>query len=582
MMFNKQTIGFIGYFMRAYPGRSALLVFLLVLSGVAEGIGVMTMLPLLDLAANTAAPQESGITQLVNRYLLMLRIPSTVEVLLLLIVLGMVMKAVFTLLAMKQVGYTVARVGTDLRLSLIRSLMEARWAYFVSQPSGHVSNAISAETMRAAGAYRAACALIAAVVQAAMYASIAFLASWRIAVFGVIGGAVIITILTHFVKVSRTAGARQTELTNSLLARLTDALQGIKPIKAMGREQHVQPLLEGETEGLNEVQQKQVLASEAIRSAQEPLLVIMLAGALYFALVVGQQALPAVIVMGFLFYRLAGRISLAQVEYQSLAYGEAALAGFLRQIELADQNREQLSRGSGARPTLDQGIELESVSFSYGNVRVLDQLNLSIPTGSFVALVGPSGAGKTTIADLIIGLHAPDSGTVKVDGTSLADLDQALWRATIGYVPQELLLFHDTVYKNVSLGDPAITRGDVEHALRSAGVWDTIARNPDGLDATLGEGGSKLSGGQRQRVAIARALVRRPRLLVLDEVTTALDPATEAGICRTLAELRGSVTVVAISHQQAIVDVADVVYHLDRGRVTAVRGAGRAEPAASA
>jgi ATP-binding cassette, subfamily C, bacterial len=581
-MFNRQTIGFIGYFMRASPGRSALMVFLLVLSGVAEGIGVMTMLPLLDMAANTAASQQSGITLLVNRYLLMLRIPSTVEVLLLLIVLGMVMKAVFTMLAMKQVGYTVARVGTDLRLALIRSLMEARWAYFISQPSGHISNAIGGEASRAAGAYRAACSLIAAAVQAAIYAAIAFLASWKIAVFGVLGGAVIIAVLAHFVNVSRSAGARQTELTNSLLARLIDALQSIKPIKAMGREQHVQPLLEGETEGLNEVQQKQVLASEAIRSAQEPLLVVMLAGALYFALVVGQQALPAVLVTGFLFYRLAGRISLAQMEYQSLAYGEAALAGFLHQIELAEQNQEQLGRGSGAQPTLDEGIELESVSFSYGDVRVLDRLELSVPAGSFVALVGPSGAGKTTVADLIIGLHSPDAGMVKVDGIPLREIDQTAWRASIGYVPQELLLFHDTIYKNVSLGDPSITHDDVEQALRTAGVWEAVARNPAGLEATFGERGSKLSGGQRQRVEIARALVRRPRLLVLDEVTTALDPATEAAICRTLAELRGSVTVLAISHQQAIVDVADVVYHLEGGRVTAVRGEGRAEPAASA
>jgi ATP-binding cassette, subfamily C, bacterial len=572
-MLNKQTIGFIAYFMRAYPARSFLLVFLLVLSGIAEGVGVMTMLPLLDLAAGTAASQKSGITQIVNGYLSAVGIPATVEVLLFLIVLGMVMKALFALLAMKQVGYTVARVGTDLRLSLIRSLMQARWSYFVGQPSGHVANAISAEAARAAQAYRAACALIAAAVQAVIYASIAFLASWQIAAFGVIGGALIIRVLSHFVNVSRRAGIRQTELTNSLLARLTDAMQGIKPIKAMGREQHVQPLLEGETQGLNEVQQKQVLASEIIRSAQEPLLVIMLAAALYFSLVVGQQALPAVIVMGFLFYRLAGRISLAQMEYQSLAYGEAALAGFLHQIQLADNNREQLSRGSGARPSLQHSVELENVTFAYGDNRVLDRLSLTIPAGQFVALIGPSGAGKTTVADLIIGLHEPHSGLIKIDGVPLQHLDQTSWREMIGYVPQELLLFHDSVFKNVALGDPAITREDVTEALQAAGVWDVISRNPDGLDAMLGERGAKLSGGQRQRVSIARALVRRPRLLVLDEVTTALDPATEAAICATLASLRGRVTVLAISHQQALVDIADTVYRLEGGKTTGIRSA---------
>jgi ATP-binding cassette, subfamily C, bacterial len=182
-----------------------------------------------------------------------------------------------------------------------------------------------------------------------------------------------------------------------------------------------------------------------------------------------------------------------------------------------------------------------------------------------VAIAGPSGSGKTTLIDLVIGLLNPDAGTIRIDGVALNTLDRAAWRAGIGYVPQEMFLFHDTIYSNITLGDGGLTRADARAALRAAGAWAFVSALPDGMDTVVGERGSRLSGGQRQRIALARALVRTPRLLILDEVTTALDPRTEAEICATLAGLKGAVTILAVSHQPAIVAVADLVYHLSDG-----------------
>jgi ATP-binding cassette subfamily C protein len=180
---------------------------------------------------------------------------------------------------------------------------------------------------------------------------------------------------------------------------------------------------------------------------------------------------------------------------------------------------------------------------------------------------------------LIVGLHRPSRGCVLIDDVPLDEIDLRAWRQRIGYVPQEMFLFHDTVYHNVALGDPSIDRSAVREALEAAGAWDFVAQLPGMLDAVLGERGSKLSGGQRQRIAIARALVHRPRLLVLDEVTTALDPDTEAGICATLRALRGRVTVLTISHQPAMVEAADLVYRLDGGRATLVTPDAALQPA---
>ena len=143
------------------------------------------------------------------------------------------------------------------------------------------------------------------------------------------------------------------------------------------------------------------------------------------------------------------------------------------------------------------------------------------------------------------------------------------WRETIGYVPQEMIFFHDTILRNLTLGDETITRADIERCLQQAGAAAFVADLPDGIDTVVGERGTRFSGGQRQRLAIARALARRPRLLILDEATTALDPQTEEAICDTLRGLAGEITILAISHQPAILRISDRVYEIEQGELRA-------------
>src|SRR5690606_3839725 len=188
----------------------------------------------LELAFSTDRP-PSGISASIGGLLERAGIEPRIEVLLLVIVMGMVLKAAFHLLAMKQVGFTVARVATDLRLQLIRSLLETRWSYFVAQPIGRFANAVGTEVNRASTAYRAICAIAAAGVQALVYAAIAMIVSWRMAMFAIAAGALMVLLLSRLVQYSRAAGGSQTQLLKALSSRLTDVLHGIKPIKAMGR-----------------------------------------------------------------------------------------------------------------------------------------------------------------------------------------------------------------------------------------------------------------------------------------------------------------------------------------------------------
>ena len=169
--------------------------------------------------------------------------------------------------------------------------------------------------------------------------------------------------------------------------------------------------------------------------------------------------------------------------------------------------------------------------------------------------------------DLVTGLLRPQVGEVWIDEAPLAELDLKMWRHQIGYVPQETILLHDTVLNNVILGDPDLSEADAQKALRAAGAWEFVDAMPLSMQTIVGERGGKLSGGQRQRIAIARALVHQPKLLILDEATSGLDPESETAVCDTLQQLRGELTILAISHQSALVKIADKAYRIQDGRI---------------
>jgi len=272
--------------------------------------------------------------------------------------------------------------------------------------------------------------------------------------------------------------------------------------------------------------------------------------------------------LAFLLVRTLLYLSRMQREYQHMVTCESAYWSLQSAIDGARKESENLPEG--ARPELRQAIRLESVGFRYRDRWVLRNAALTIPAGGITAIIGASGAGKTTVVDLVTALLRPQEGEIWIDDLPLGRVDWRAWRRMIGYVPQDTLLLHDTVANNVTLGDPELTKADAEAALSAAGIWDMVSGLPEGLDTIVGERGGKLSGGQRQRVAIARALAHRPRVLILDEATSALDPETETAICRTLEGLRGELTIIAISHQSPLVDVADRVYRMADGTASLV------------
>jgi ABC-type bacteriocin/lantibiotic exporters, contain an N-terminal double-glycine peptidase domain len=363
---------------------------------------------------------------------------------------------------------------------------------------------------------------------------------------------------------SRRAGGRQTSLLQSSLARMTDSLQSIKPLKAMAREELADAVLVTETKLLNKAMKKDVFSKEALKSFQEPMLTGLLGFGIFVAL--DFLALPLASIMGLVFViaSMVTKLNKVQQEYQKMVTYESAYWSLQEKIKNAEHEQEEVL--GTAKPSLERSVCLDHVSFKYGKHWVLHEASLEVTAGMFTAITGSSGTGKTTVADLLIGLLRPQKGQIWIDDQPLSTIDIRSWRRMIGYVPQDTLLLHDTVMKNVTLGAPDLSEKDVENALVAAGIWDFVTTLPQGMHTTVGERGGKLSGGQRQRIAIARALVNNPSLLILDEATSGLDPETETRICDTLRGLREKLTILAISHQPALINAADRAYRIQDGR----------------
>ncbi|MFI9823364.1 ABC transporter ATP-binding protein [Streptomyces sp. NPDC052013] len=274
----------------------------------------------------------------------------------------------------------------------------------------------------------------------------------------------------------------------------------------------------------------------------------------------------------YLFYLVSPLVllfmSISQIQQGRAAVQRVTELGAIPQEEENPQHAEVGTRGAtGDAPA----VSFEQVGFSYQHdAPVLRDVSFTVPTRGLTAIVGPSGAGKTTAFQLIERFHTPDSGTIRVAGQDVARLPLAELRSLVGYVEQDAPLLRGTIRENLTYANPSADAADIARALRLASLEDFVAGLPEGLDTRLGERGAGLSGGQRQRLAIARTLLQRPAVILLDEVTAHLDSDTEAALRDAMTEAARECAVLAIAHRLSTIVQADCIVVMEEGRVRAV------------
>ncbi len=472
------------------------------------------------------------------------------------------------------------RVMHDLRTAVYRHLQRLSLAFFTRTRTGEVQSRIANDIGGVQNVVTSTATSIVSNVTTVLATVVAMFAlDWRLAAFS-------LALLPFFVWLTRRVGGERKRITAQRQGRLADmsalveeslSVSGILLGKTMGRSGELAQRFERESAQLADIEVRSRMAGRWRMASVQMSFAIMPALVYWFAgqsLATGAGSISIGTLVAFttlqtrLFFPLGSLLNVG-IDIQT------SLALFHRIFEYLDLPVDVAEREGAV--TLDPDavrgeVALEGVRFSYGpeTPPTLDGIDLTVPAGAKVAVVGETGAGKTTLGYLVARLYDPGEGRVTIDGVDVRDLTFSSLAATVGLVSQETYLFHASVADNLRFARPDATDEELRDGARAAQRDDLVASLPDGYDTVVGERGHRFSGGEQQRIAIARALLRNPPVLVLDEATSALDAETEravqAALDRLLADARGRTTI-AIAHRLSTVRDADLIVVLDAGRI---------------
>jgi ATP-binding cassette subfamily C protein len=345
-------------------------------------------------------------------------------------------------------------------------------------------------------------------------------------------------------------------------------LDGMKTIKSFGMQDENIKVFSDQTNQVMDGYLDAVKTYADVKLLFDVGTVIMLAIIVLTLIQLVKIPIASLFILIYIFVMMIPQFSTIQSSYQ---YFINSLPAFdnINQLEMQCLQNIDSTESEGDVMVLENMINFDHIFFSYRGEDhfKIEDLNLRIPVGETIAITGSSGTGKSTVADLLMGLIQPDSGVIKVDNVPLAQDNLLSWRDRIGYVAQETFLFNETIRFNLLLTQPDAVEKDLINSLRLAAAYDFVEELPDGLDTFIGDRGVKLSGGEKQRLALARALLRKPSIIILDEATSNLDSENEKRILNSVENLHGDITILMIAHRLSTIRKADQIYFMENGSI---------------
>jgi ABC-type multidrug transport system fused ATPase/permease subunit len=561
---------------QTYLGKRMYVIFgLSLVAGLAEGVGIVMLLPLLNTlgaSSESAQAELGGVGGFLNEVLAGLGLQDATVAVLLIITAAFVLKGALTFGASGFNAYLRGQLLRELKGRLFDGYSKMNYGYYASRDTGHFINLINEQTTRALQAFNQLTLFATQTINALVYLGLAFLVAWRFGVMALVVGLVLLVLFRTLSNYVRNL-SRQTASENGNLAKLLiQTLHAFKYLTATGQTQGLKRSITASIARLTGYQIRTGIASSFTQAVREPIAVVFIMGIVLVQLVYFQQPLAPILVSILLFYRGLNATLSIQGNWQGCLESIGSME--LVHTEFANQEKHKEVNGSVVIGSFNKGIRFEDIHFSYGKnlADVIRGISLDIPVKTSVALVGESGAGKSTIVDLLTLMLKPQKGQVLIDGVPGDQIELASWRKQIGYVSQDTVVFDDTIANNISLwiGDAkndALLGKRIQEAAKQAHIAHFIETLPDGYDTLVGDRGVRLSGGQRQRLFIARELFRKPNLLILDEATSALDSESERAIQQSFDELKGQITVVIIAHRLSTIRNVDRVYVFDQGKL---------------
>ncbi len=459
----------------------------------------------------------------------------------------------------------------NLRKAVFDNVMNMHIGYFSNQRKGDVISKIASDVQVVQYSVTATLQVVfREPLQLLAYIVVLFAISVKLTLFAVLVIPISAFIISLIVKRLKAQATMAQQTYGNMISYLDEALSGVKIIKAFNATSFIKKRFNDENIRFSKISRRMVRRQQLGSPVSELLGVVMVAVILLYggSLVLSDSGgLAAAAFIGYIAV-FSQVMRPAKALTDSFSNIHSGIAAGERVLELIDvQNEIQDLPGASGPATFDTDIRLVDVSFSYGDRMVLNHINLTIPKGKTVALVGPSGGGKSTLIDLIPRFIDVGEGEVLFDGVNVKRLKVDDLRNLMGLVNQDSFLFNDTIYNNIAFADAAVSEEEVEAAAKIANAHGFILDTPNGYQTNIGDRGTKLSGGQRQRICIARAVLKNPPILLLDEATSALDTESEKLVQDALSRLMENRTTLVIAHRLSTIQNADKIVVLEAGSI---------------
>lgn len=552
-------------YMRGHSILSCVTFCLLLLTAIAEGVSMGMIIPVLGTLTNEDS--SNVLTDNIETAIHTLGIEYTGQNLVIILLVALTLKFALQALQMYATRRLTASVSHEMQVAGFKGLLSSSLSYAQKRKTGDAVASIFTSSQEAGAAIQNIFDLLIGVVFCTIYFSLNLAISTELTMVALGMIAIITVLLLPRFKYSVKVGREHKDLTDVLTTFLIDKISGIKSVKSFNLNEYFL----GQFKDISEKYRRIAIHTQINRIVSnlllEPLVSYLAIGLSIYAFAVLDMQLAILGSFFIILYRMVPQLRLASTAWLEFVNRTAHFT----HIEELSKNAILTEPDDGAVKVTDlrDRIHLQNVTFHHdaSDAPTISDLTFSIPAKGFIALVGESGGGKSTVIDLILRHHRPSAGTIKIDGIDLEELNIESWRSIVSVVDQDSHLFNDTIANNIRCGCLNASDEQIRHAARLANAENFIEAMQEKYETVVGDRAVRVSGGQRQRIALARALVRNPKIVILDEATSALDSESERVVQEAISSLAQKVTIIAIAHRLSTVREADNILMIQNGQL---------------
>lgn len=564
--------GYFNFYYQVVGNRLLLFLGLSVLISCLDGIGLAMFIPLLQAVSEGGGgtgEQSLGQLHYFTDFIRLLGLNLTVTTILMVLVILFVLKGFMRFAQLSYYAKIRQLFIKKIRFSLVNNLQALSYSAFSKLDSGRIQNTLTVEVQRLFQTMKFYFDAAQAFVMLSTYMALAFLANYQFAFLVGIGAALSNLIYRKIYKATKKASVELSKKGsdfNGFLSQTTLYFKYLKSTNTFSRYARKLKHVINEAEHLN----RKIGNMNAITtSVKEPMIIIVVTVVILLQLNWMGASLSTIILSLLLFYRALSFLVTVQNHWQGFIENIGGMDSVARLLD--EMSSLQEPKGTVRFTTIEKQITLRDVTFYYNNTPVLNGINIIIPKKNTIALVGESGAGKTTIANMIAGLILPARGELLLDAIPLQEIDLDSYRDQIGYISQESVIFSDSIFNNITFwADPTPeNKKRFDEVVEMASLKEFVQAQPKQENSMIGDNGILISGGQKQRISIARELYKNTEILIFDEATSALDSETERIIQENIEKLYGNFTMILIAHRLSTIKRADTIYLIEQGKVSA-------------